>query len=170
LHFIKGERDANLNDLDKLFPPEKHDLQRNIEQTGPASLYDAISADSDVERTFIQRLDRDQQVIFYFKFPSAFRIHLPKVIGAYNPDWGIGRYDMGKNKVVLYLVRETKGTTNLDALHFPQEKRKIQCASAFFKALDVDYRPITANTADWWTTMPLQEILRELERQQPSDS
>jgi len=77
---------------------------------------------------------------------------------------------MGKNKVVLYLVRETKGTTNLDALHFPQEKRKIQCASAFFKALDVDYRPITANTADWWTTMPLQEILRELERQQPSDS
>jgi type III restriction enzyme len=47
---------------------------------------------------------------------------------------------------VLYLVRETKGTLNLDELR-PEERRKIVCGRRHFKeALGVDYCVVTAAT------------------------
>ena len=43
---------------------------------------------------------------------------------------------------MLYLVRETKGTTNLDELR-PDEARKIHCGEQHFKdALGVDYKVV----------------------------
>ena len=43
---------------------------------------------------------------------------------------------------MLYLVRETKGTTSLDDLR-PDERRKIECGKRHFEeALGVDYEVV----------------------------
>ena len=114
-----------------------------------AGLYDQVQVDSDVEQRFVlHRLNEDDQVLFYFKFPPAFKIDFPRIIGNYNPDWGIARYYDGK--IVLELVRETKGREELEGLQFPQEARKIRCAQKRFKAIGIDYRVVSDETADWW--------------------
>jgi hypothetical protein len=90
-----------------------------------------------------------QLKFYYFKFPASFRIKLPKVIGDYNPDWGLMRRDE-KGKFVLQLIRETKFTTEAH-LRFPHEKRKVACARQHFRRMNIDYRPIfPADFAEWW--------------------
>lgn len=136
-------------DLEDAFPAEKEFPQKELIQGSAASLYDHVQIDSDVEERFIiGKLNEDKKVLFYFKFPPTFKIDFPRIIGDYNPDWGIARYKDGK--VLLELVRETKGGENLDLLRFPHEARKIRCAQKVFTALGVDYRVITDHTADWW--------------------
>jgi len=54
------------------------------------------------------------------------------VIGNYNPDWSIVRYDE-TGKLILQLIRETKGTQDETKLQFPQERRKIDCARKYLK-------------------------------------
>ena len=93
-------------------------------------------------------LNEDDQVLFYFKFPPRFKIEFPRVIGNYNPDWGIARISDGK--ILLELVRETKGKEELDGLQFPHEKRKIECAQKAFAILGIDYRVVSDQTPDWW--------------------
>ena len=109
------------------------------------SIYDGTEYDSDVERRFVQDLERLPQVYMYFKLPSWFTITTP--VGTYNPDWAIV-WDEGEGivkdpkKLKLYLVRETKGTTDLNALR-PDERRKILCAKRHFgEALGVDYKVV----------------------------
>ena len=47
---------------------------------------------------------------------------------------------------MLYLVRETKGTTNLDDLR-PNERRKIECGKQHFReALGVNYEVVDSAT------------------------
>jgi type III restriction enzyme len=140
-------------DLDDLFPPEKAFPQKELVPGSAASLYDQVQVDSDVEKNFVeQRLNCDDEVIFYFKFPSTFRFEFPRVIGNYNPDWGIARYipDDKGGKVILELVRETKGQTDPSKLQFAHESRKIRCAEKLFKSLEIDYRVVTDKTVDWW--------------------
>ena len=140
-------------DLDDLFPPEKSFPQKELVRGSPASLYDQVQVDSDVEKNFVeQRLNPDGDVVFYFKFPASFKFDFPRVIGNYNPDWGIARYipDDHGGKVILELVRETKGREEVEQLQFSHEKRKIRCAEKLFKALGIDYRIVTDQTADWW--------------------
>jgi len=121
----------------------------------PAGLYDQVQYDSEVEQRFvIHRLNQDDQVLFYFKFPPAFKIDFPRVIGDYNPDWGIARYKDGK--ILLELVRETKGREELQGLQFPHEARKIRCAQKHFRSVGIDYRVVSDETADWWK--PAEEI------------
>ncbi|MFZ5821821.1 MAG: DEAD/DEAH box helicase family protein, partial [Chloroflexota bacterium] len=136
-------------EIDDAFPPEKEYPQKELVEGSPASLYNQMQVDSDVEERFVKlKLNEDEKVLFYFKFPSTFKIDFPRIIGDYNPDWGIARYKDGK--VLLELVRETKGGTNIDLLRFPHEARKIRCAQKAFTALGVDYRVVTDTTADWW--------------------
>ncbi len=136
-------------ELEDAFPAEKEFPQKELIQGSPASLYDQVQVDSDVEERFIRlKINDDKKVAFYFKFPPTFKIDFPRIIGDYNPDWGIARYKDGK--VLLELVRETKGGENLDLLRFPHEARKIRCAQKVFTALGVDYRVVTDHTADWW--------------------
>ena len=107
--------------------------------------------DSDVEQRFvIERLNKDDQVLFYFKFPPTFKIEFPRVIGNYNPDWGIARYKDGK--FLIELVRETKGSEDLSSLQFPSEGRKIKCAQKHFRAVGIDYRVISDPFINWWTS------------------
>jgi type III restriction enzyme len=136
-------------DLEDLFPPEREFPQRELVDASAASLYDRVQYDSDVEQRFVlHRLNEDDQVLFYFKFPPAFKIDFPRVIGNYNPDWGIARYKDGK--VLLELVRETKGSEDTSTLRFPHEERKVKCASKHFEALGIGYRVVNDKTPDWW--------------------
>ena len=138
-------------DLDDLFPEEKEFPQRELVEASPAGLYDQIQYDSEVEQRFVvHRLNEDNQVLFYFKFPPSFKIDFPRVIGNYNPDWGIARYRDGK--ILLELVRETKGHEELEGLQFPNEARKIHCAQKHFQSVGIDYRVISDQTADWWVS------------------
>ena len=109
------------------------------------SLYDHVIYDSEVERKFVEGLEDQNEVKLYVKLPAFFKVPTP--IGSYNPDWAIvfERHDeFGKptGEETLYLVRETKGTTNLDDLR-PDEKRKIDCGRRHFEeALGVDYEVV----------------------------
>jgi type III restriction enzyme len=138
-------------DLD--FPSEKDYTQRELIPGSATSLYDQIQTDSDVERNFvINRLQEDDKkgnLVCYFKFPSNFKIRIPKIIGNYNPDWGIIRFEAnGKNKVQL--VRETKGSMNPNLLQFPNEKRKIDCAKKHFKIIGIKYRQVNDKIINYW--------------------
>lgn len=146
-------------DLEELFPMEKEFAQRELVAASSASLYDQVQIDSDVEKRFVEnRLNDDKSVLFYFKFPAAFKIDFPRIIGNYNPDWGVARWDDGQ--ILLELVRETKGSEELASLQFPHEKRKILCARKYFKAIEIDYRVILDATPDWWR--PAEELPEQL--------
>ena len=97
------------------------------------SLYRYISCDSTIERDFAKALDARDDIELFFKLPRSFKIDTP--VGRYNPDWAI----VLNNGEQLYLVRETKGTIELDKLRFWQEKTKILCGAEHFKLLGVDY-------------------------------
>lgn len=140
-------------DLDDLFPPEKAFPQKELVPGSAASLYDQVQIDSDVEKGFVEnRLNPDKEVVFYFKFPPRFKFDFPRVIGNYNPDWGIARFipDEQGGKVVVELVRETKGDVDPNKLQFAHEKRKVKCAQKLFAALGVSYRIVTGETVNWW--------------------
>ena len=96
------------------------------------SVYDAVVYDSEVERSFAERLDQREDIKLFVKLPWWFRIETP--IGDYNPDWAIVKHDSS----ALYLVRETKGTKDFEKLR-NSEADKIRCGRKHFEALDVDF-------------------------------
>jgi type III restriction enzyme len=136
--------------VDEIFPKNRKYPQRELIKGSNTSLYDQIQYDSEVEKRFVENyLNEDDKILFFFKFPNKFKIRLPKVIGNYNPDWGIVRMsDDGKYK--LELVRETKGGKDLTLLRFPNEQRKIMCAKKHFDKLKIDYRHVDDKTPRWW--------------------
>ena len=95
------------------------------------SIYDVVEFESKVEYEFAKALDARKDIKLFFKLPDWFKVETP--LGTYNPDWAIVREEPdGQNKV--YLVRETKGTT--DWLKIPEtQRKKIQCGKAHFKAV-----------------------------------
>jgi len=137
-------------ELEKLFPPIKEFPQRELIEAGSTGLYDQVQVDSEVETRFVtHRLYSDDKVILYFKFPPSFRIPLPKIVGSYNPDWGILRWTED-GKMVLQLVRETKGAMDPRQLQFAHERRKVAAAKKHFHQMGVDYRVVTDEILDWW--------------------
>ena len=101
------------------------------------SLYDHVIFDSEVERRFVEGLEKRSDVKLYVKLPAFFKVPTP--IGNYNPDWAIVVEDPDREDPMVYLVRETKGTTNPNHLR-PDERRKVDCGKRHFgEALDVDY-------------------------------
>jgi len=110
------------------------------------SVYDHVVWDSEVERRFAEELDRRDDVKLFLKLPVWFTVPTP--IGEYNPDWAIVMEDRDEHgeptgKPLLYLVRETKDTTDRSRLR-PDERRKIECGEKHFDgALGVDYRVVT---------------------------
>jgi type III restriction enzyme len=140
------------HDAEELFPEVKSFPQKELTEAGARGLYDKVQWDSDIELKFVEQVLRreEDRVIFYFKFPPKYKIDLPKIIGDYNPDWGIVCYgDDGKLK--LQLVRETKGAAKISALQFPAEGRKIICAAKHYQKLGIDYRHITGRELRWWS-------------------
>lgn len=112
---------------------------RESNGAGGTHIYDAVPFDSEtIEKPFIEALERRRDVRLYIKLPSWFTIATP--IGAYNPDWAIVMDDPEGEEELLYLVRETKGTLDLDELR-PDEKRKILCGRKHFRdTLEMGHR------------------------------
>jgi type III restriction enzyme len=103
------------------------------------SIYEKFPVDSEIERQFALDLDKRDDVELFFKLPGWFKIDTP--VGGYNPDWAIVRTGEENGKSV-YLVRETKGTTNLDELFREAEVWKVVFGGEHFKAIGVDYKMV----------------------------
>ena len=100
---------------------------RNKEKT----IYNIICCDSNVEKKFLIDVDLSDDIKFYIKFPSWYKIQTP--IGGYNPDWGL--YSIKEKKIVV----ETKGSTDLNQLRMSEED-KINYGKKHFNALDEDIK------------------------------
>lgn len=108
------------------------------------SIYEELILDSEGEKDFAWRLDREDEVIFFVKLHPDFKIPTP--IGGYNPDWGIvyqKKNRNGSSEVKFYLVRETKFVEDLDRDLRPSESMKIECAKEHFETIDVSFSEIT---------------------------
>lgn len=146
-------------DFGRIFPEREQHPQRALMKGSEASLYDYVQYESDVEFRFVQnRLNVDKKILFYFKFPDAFKVKLPKIIGNYVPDWGIVR-EVETGGYTVELVRETKGTVNPNLMQYRNEPRKIDCARKHFKKIGIDYRPITDEIERWWDPEKETEVL-----------
>lgn len=88
-----------------------------------------IPLDSSVEQQFAKDCETAEQVEFYFKLPTWFKIPTP--IGAYNPDWAV----IMKAEEKIYFVAETKSTRDEEALR-KGEVQKIQCGKRHFEIFD----------------------------------
>lgn len=99
---------------------------------------DFIPLDSRVEHNFARDCETSEQIKFYFKLPSWFKIPTP--IGNYNPDWAI----IFENDSKIYFVAETKdtGTASVDINKLTiDEQLKIKYAEAHFKQFnDLKYK------------------------------
>ena len=99
--------------------------------------------DSEIEVTFAQELERNENVVLYTKLPSWFKISTP--LGNYNPDWAVLiRPNLNEKEEKLYFVVETKGSL------FEEDRRetenlKIKCGKEHFKAIDTDINFIITN-------------------------
>ena len=140
-------------EADSMFPETRKFPQKELVDGVDWSLYDQIQIDSDIERKFVAYKLNDaseaDKIVCYFKFPNQFKISIPKIIGNYNPDWGVIRFD-DDQKLKLELVRETKGNVNPNLLQFPNEKRKIDCATKHFALTGIDYKQIKGDEVKWW--------------------
>lgn len=134
----------------QIFPESTKFPQKELIPADSKSLYNFIQIDSKIEENFVNaQLKNDSNMVLYFKFPNLFKINLPKIIGNYNPDWGIVR--LGKDgNLKVQLVRETKGNSDPNKLRFDNEKRKLLCAKEHFKALNIDYKQIKGDEPDIW--------------------
>jgi len=142
-----------------MFPEVKDFPQKELVDAGEAGLYDLVQVDSDVERNFVAYYlkDNDPKVIGYFKFPPTYKIDLPKAIGNYNPDWGILRYD-DDGRIVMKLVRETKGQKDTSKLRFSNEKRKIDAAKKHFMEIGLDYKVTDGEDPLWYEPEYMKEL------------
>ena len=93
-------------------------------------IYDYAITDSDVERYFVNDLDKSSEIVVYAKLPRGFLIPTP--VGDYNPDWAIS-FQNGSVKHI-YFVAETKGTMSSMNLRTIEEI-KIKCAKKFFNVI-----------------------------------
>ena len=102
------------------------------------SIYERVVFDSTIEKNFAIAIDKRPDVLLFVKLPLWYKIDTP--VGKYNPDWAIAL----KDGDVVYIVRETKGTTNLDKLPFEMEKTKVLSGAAHFQELDISYKVVTS--------------------------
>ena len=124
-------------EMRRLEPDASEEIVRYAErlykvQNDRKTLYDHIEVESEVERRFAKGLDDNINVRFFMKLPAWFTVDTP--IGPYNPDWAIVFEDSER----VYLVRETKGSADLDELR-GREETKVRCARQHFDAIGVDY-------------------------------
>ncbi len=107
------------------------------------TIYDCfMPLDSVIENQFAKDCESSEQVKFYFKLPSWFKIPTP--IGNYNPDWAVIFEDDRR----IYFVAETKdtGTVTVDMSKLrPDEQAKIKCGAAHFRLFpDLEYQVVNS--------------------------
>lgn len=125
-----------------LFEPHMESWEQYV-VPAQRSLYDHITVDSNVEREFVESLEKREDISLYIKLPAWFVVPTP--IGNYNPDWAIVMDNAKGEQKRLYLVSETKGVTDLTRLPHRNEQRKVICGRRHFKdALGVRYEVVTS--------------------------
>ena len=112
----------------------------NVQDPEKTIHQDYIPLDSGVENRFARDCESSEQVRFYFKLPSWFKISTP--IGNYNPDWAV----VFENDQRIYFVAETKdtgpGRVDISKLTM-DEQLKIKCGQAHFRQLEgVEYKVV----------------------------
>jgi type III restriction enzyme len=122
----------------ELFDDEIEAWKEHVEPAEHA-LYDHVVCDSQIEHDFVRALEHRDDVTLYVKLPDWFKVPTP--IGNYNPDWAVVMKDpQDPDKEHLYLIAETKGTTDEAKLQWTHEKQKIHCGRAHFEgALHTKY-------------------------------
>ena len=88
-----------------------------------------------VAKAYVNDLDSYEEIKLFFKLPSWFVISTP--IGKYNPDWAFILQKNNHN--TIYLVRETKSTTDEEELR-PEEKNKVNCGKKHFNEIGVNFK------------------------------
>lgn len=135
---IKYERIAGQSFDMMLFKNEEVECYLNRMVAVQNSVTDYLEFDSESERAFAAELDQRSDIKFFIKLPDWFRVKTP--LGDYNPDWAIVKED----DIKVYLVRETKGSTDLQKLR-PDEQGKIKCGDRHFQGcLGVSYKVVTS--------------------------
>jgi len=125
----------------KIFTEDKRSVDVGKAFQAQRHVLDYVFTDSDVERSFVEELDRATEVVVYAKLPKGFSIPTP--VGDYNPDWAIA-FQAGAVKHVFF-VAETKGSLSSMDLR-EVEKAKIKCARKFFAKItseSVRYEVVT---------------------------
>jgi type III restriction enzyme len=101
-------------------------------------LYDGVTYDSEVEKSFALDVDNENKVKAFLKLPRWYEIDTP--IGKYNPDFALvlekGSLD-NTIDIKYYFVIETKGSKEWNQLK-ESEKMKIQCAIKHFEAIGLE--------------------------------
>lgn len=115
------------------------ELKDYFEQCIPAgkSVFERVIYDSEIERKFVEELDKREDIKLFVKLPAWFKIETP--IGTYNPDWAIVKHEDS----TIYLVRETKIIKNFEKLR-NSEADKIRCGRRHFEAIGTDFNVVTA--------------------------
>lgn len=99
----------------------------SISDPGKTIYENLIPLDSSVENQFAKDCETSEDVEFYFKLPSNFKIPTP--VGTYNPDWAV----VLKGEKKIYFVAETKSAgQELRG----SEEMKSKCGKAHFDEFD----------------------------------
>jgi len=116
------------------FRADEHKLEFSKDRIVPTkkSVYNFITYDSGVEKTFAEALESMKNIKYFIKLPGWFKVPTP--VGSYNPDWAI----LKQNGEIVYMIRETKSTKDKLKLRLP-ETDKIACGFKHFEAIGVDY-------------------------------
>lgn len=135
---IKYERIAGQSYEMMLFENEEIEGYLNRMVRVEHSIYDVVEYDSELERDVAEKLDKREDIKLFVKLPGWFRVKTP--LGDYNPDWAIVK----QNDRKVYLVRETKGST--DAMDRREgENLKVKCGARHFgDCLGVDYKVVSS--------------------------
>ena len=151
---VRGIRYEKINqwyEMSQILDEDEVELFSKHTQSSQKAPYDLIPCDSKVEAEFVKELEGRNDVKLYVKLPAWFTVPTP--IGDYNPDWAVVIEDEN-SKDTLYMVAETKSTTNLGDLR-PDERRKIYCGAAHFGSKqpeivrdgpleDIEYKVVTS--------------------------
>lgn len=117
---------------------ENDELEAYLNNSVPVSnsIYEETIFDSEIERKFAEDMSGRGDVKLCVKLPSWFIVDTP--VGTYNPDWAV----VLEHDRKVYLVRETKGTTNIELLA-ADERDKVKCGKKHFDELGVDYKVVS---------------------------
>jgi type III restriction enzyme len=138
---IQYEKDGTWYEME-LFEEEVETVKDLLVQA-TKSIYNPVACDSQPEVRFAEGMEKRKFIKLYVKLPNWFRVKTP--VGNYNPDWAVVKEQVdpfGEPGPLLYLVCETKSTTNLADL-YNQERQKILCGKVHFEqGLDVEYKVV----------------------------
>ena len=106
-----------------------------IETSKPEkTVYDYVTVDSEVEYNFMKALEDNEDIKFYIKLPSWFKIDTP--VGGFNPDWAVVFDDDQR----VYFVAETKGADDINSESLrDNERSKMISGKEHFKEVGTPY-------------------------------